>query len=151
MGYHRCSICGEKKSTSDFYKKSNVTGTLARKVSSDCRTCRATAYQRKKGNEPSGICERCGSPAVLYSNGQCKRCLKQQGLKECSLCKHVLSVDLDFTKKRATCIPCSSAMACVRREMAKRQEAQAPRSQEASNEHDALPDQPDNSGASSHA
>lgn len=150
MEYHKCSICGQIKSVLEFYKKDNNSGTLTRKVSYDCRVCRSTTRQLKKGNESAEICERCQSPAHLASNKQCKRCLRQQGLKECGDCGEVLPQEIFFNKRRGTCKDCSSAVASVLWALKKRQAVQIPHCQEATSGHGARPDQPDNSAPSSH-
>jgi hypothetical protein len=150
MSTYVCSKCGQEKSESDFYKKTSVSGKI-RPVSADCRSCRAAYNLKRKGGAITGTCKICKSPGLLSSINTCKRCLKQQALKECADCGEVLVQELFFYRGRATCKDCSSGAASVAWAQAKARRESNLRGPTATSERDAQPDQPDNSGPSSHS
>lgn len=76
-------------------------------VSKRCPQCRANDRFLKSQKEGKlDVCSRCHSYSSVSSNGQCFRCLRDQGLAECSSCRAVKIRLLDFHSKKAQCVEC---------------------------------------------
>ncbi len=97
-----CSKCQQLKSETEFHRKSTLK--QKRPVTSWCKECRRTEDHDKSKFDT--ICLGCLKSRQLNSNGQCKKCNKSNGLRECRCCNTILVDLLWFYPKRNVCIPC---------------------------------------------
>lgn len=72
-----------------------------------CLTCLRNRSYEAKGIEIHTECRVCLVRTKLALNGQCMRCLKVAGLKECSGCKEIKSRELEFSRRYKRCDKCS--------------------------------------------
>jgi hypothetical protein len=89
-----------------------------------CLNCRSNDYYRFH-NVRANPCSRCNVISKLHSNGECRKCLKVQGLRECGQCHTILPNELGFgLNERGACKTCKAKKRALRiqnRRLAKKQ------------------------------
>ena len=96
-----CSGCGEPKPRGEFHEAHYRD--RKREVTSRCRACRSEDYFSKRYET---ICAQCMRHRPLDSNGICKRCNEETGMRECNGCREILLLFVEFRGARKTCEKC---------------------------------------------
>jgi hypothetical protein len=110
---YKCTKCRKTKPENDFHSRppQRVGG---RPVAYHCKECRS---KRKRDLEVlqrelkkwGGVCRACERPRKLIANTECRECLEQRGLRQCSRCNEVRLVLMDFWGTKGMCIQCCEA------------------------------------------
>lgn len=100
-----CAGCGRLGLTrADFHAFRR----RARGVTSRCRSCRREVYYAKR--YPDTICASCQYHRPLDSDGVCRRCHEETGLRECRGCCRLLPALMAFYGRATTCKECSKVL-----------------------------------------
>lgn len=105
-----CTSCRGWKRASEFALRSNKTGTLR----SYCKACHnlkynrysETAKRRRNKHKYPVPCPKCRHHRKLDNNGDCWKCNRERGLRQCKKCNELLPEALSFEPRYATCRQC---------------------------------------------
>lgn len=96
---YRCSTCKLQKLREEFHEMDDET----RPCAFVCRLCRSNDYYMKRYGK---VCPNCMKAGKILSNGICKKCNHEIGLKQCKKCGQVLPAALCFYSTKSTCKQC---------------------------------------------
>lgn len=99
---YECSKCGRTLGRFGFHE--TRTNDRVRPVTSQCKECRSESYFEKKY---STICNCCLKHRQIDSNGMCRKCNEESGLRQCYAgCGRVLPLFLYFFGRSRVCKDC---------------------------------------------
>lgn len=76
-----------------------------------CSTCRSNDRYRRLGIAVERRCKSCLAVKKLTSNNECRRCLREAGLHECTVCHEPSILELEFKSKQSVCRRCRHPLA----------------------------------------
>lgn len=76
-----------------------------------CSACKSRAYKQKR----YGCGCICGVPGPMDSNGLCRACNNEAGLRECRRCRQVQLTELSFETGRYCCRGCRNRARLIAR------------------------------------